>query len=71
MDESSRLTTEGLELVQDRRFFLTKVRITEKVAQWLKRVHAVLQEDLRHVALLASADFDPEKSQYVQGYGGR
>jgi hypothetical protein len=66
-DEPLQFTTEELSLLADEKFFPAKARIMKKVRDTFELLHAGLKADLAGVELLAPADFDADRFQFVKG----
>jgi hypothetical protein len=62
-----RFTADEVALMRNAEFFRAKAVIMRKVRDQLGRVYDALQEEVRQVTLLAPADFDPAKFQFVKG----
>ncbi len=62
-----RFTPDEISLIADEKFFPAKARIMSKMRGILDDIHAGLKTDLAGVGLLAPADFDAAKFQFVKG----
>lgn len=62
-----RFTPDELALMGDAEFFRAKAVIMRKVRTLLGRLHEGLREDLAPLTLIAPADFDAGKCQFVKG----
>ncbi len=67
MEQPIYFTPEENTLIQDTRFFETKVSVSQKVKTLLKQIHIELKKEIPSSALLAPHAFDSKNFQFVKG----